>query len=319
MYVVITVMLAAVSPPPDSIFGQIRSEHSLTPVPGVHVELLGTGVEAFSDSAGRYVLRDVDNGTRSLRFSRLGYDTLTLDVMLPDGQSMRVDAELTTRPLLLPRLVVVAHPGRRKHRPKGANAAGAAGAAAEEVGLEVVRRNASGHALSLSPDPWVQLLTLPALATRGEYPTSIHVRGGSANENLVLLDGLPLYGLTPVGGAASPITPDLVGAVELHAAAPPAEYGGRLSSVINVLPRDTVARRMTADGGWDAKAIRQSIEVPLPRGAGSVFVSGRTAFAPPRSTTESRRSAGSGISRCAGRSRSVTIPCAHTTSVPATA
>lgn len=105
----------------------------------------------------------------------------------------------------------------------------------------------------------------------------LRVHGGSADQNLVLLDGLPVYGLAHLGGSAGAFDPDMIGRVDLHTAAPPAEFGGRLSSVLDLRLRSPDAHAVHLSGAWSQVAVRQSVTAPLGAG-GAVQLSVRRSY-----------------------------------------
>ena len=78
------------------------------------------------------------------------------------------------------------------------------------------------------------LQRLPGVQSGGDGASAIYVRGGDYDQNLILLNGVPLFSAEHLGGYTSAINSDLVDWVDFYRGAFPARYGGRLSSVINV-------------------------------------------------------------------------------------
>lgn len=108
-------------------------------------------------------------------------------------------------------------------------------------------RSSQMSALSITPAQITRLPTLlgevdvlkvlqrlPGVQSGGDGASTIYVRGGDYDQNLILLDGVPLFSAEHLGGYTSAINSDLVGWVDFYRGAFPARYGGRLSSVINV-------------------------------------------------------------------------------------
>ena len=92
----------------------------------------------------------------------------------------------------------------------------------------------SGVAVFGSPDIIKQLQILPGVAAGNELSSGLYVHGGDGNDNLFLLDGVPLYNITHFGGLFSSFNTDMVENLDFYKSGFPARYGGRLSSVVDV-------------------------------------------------------------------------------------
>ena len=92
----------------------------------------------------------------------------------------------------------------------------------------------SGVAVFGSPDIIKQLQILPGVAAGNELSSGLFVHGGDGNDNLFLLDGVPLYNITHFGGLFSSFNTDVVENLDFYKSGFPARYGGRLSSVVDV-------------------------------------------------------------------------------------
>ena len=92
----------------------------------------------------------------------------------------------------------------------------------------------SGIAVFGTPDVIKQLQMLPGVAAGNELMSGLYVHGGDGNDNLFLLDGVPLYNITHFGGLFSSFNTDVVDNLDFYKSGFPARYGGRLSSVVDV-------------------------------------------------------------------------------------
>ena len=92
----------------------------------------------------------------------------------------------------------------------------------------------TGIAVFGSPDVIKQLQVLPGVAAGNELMSGLYVHGGDGNDNLFLLDGVPLYNITHFGGFFSSFNTDVVDNLDFYKSGFPARYGGRLSSVVDV-------------------------------------------------------------------------------------
>lgn len=100
------------------------------------------------------------------------------------------------------------------------------------------RRFNSGYALLSSPDIIKTLQNLPGVSSGTELMSGLYVRGGTGNDNLFLLDGVPLYQITHLAGLFSSFNTDVVDDVLFYKSGYPARYGSRLSSVVDITTRD---------------------------------------------------------------------------------
>lgn len=257
----------------DSVYGAVNDAITGAPVVGVRVETEAGGPSALSTPGGAYSLATLPTGPQSLKFSRAGYDSFQLRVVVPSGSSLHVDVELQPVPVPLPQLEVAATGGRQ------AGAFTPPGGDSLEIGLRRYRRDSLwSDPLVTSDDPLLAATTSTDAAAQTGLSTGLHVHGGAGDQNLVLLDGLPVYGAMHLGGASGLLNPDAVAGVDLHSAVPPASLGGRLSSAVelHLLPPGDRPLRLT--GAWDATSIRQLAEGSFARGAGSLLVSGRQSY-----------------------------------------
>jgi hypothetical protein len=117
---------------------------------------------------------------------------------------------------------------------------------------------------------------LPGVQTASEISSGLYVRGGSPDENLILLDGSVLYNPTHFFGFFSTFNPDAIKDVEFIKGGFPAEYGGRLSSVLNVT--DIEGDRNTTKGKVDLGLISSSGMVETPIGTGALVLAGRRSY-----------------------------------------
>jgi hypothetical protein len=123
------------------------------------------------------------------------------------------------------------------------------------------------------------LQLLPGIQTNGEGSSGFSVRGGSTDQNLVLLDGAPLYNPTHLMGFFSVFNADAVDNVSMYRANAPAAFGGRLSSVVAVEQRTGDYHRWKAAGGVGLLASRITVDGPVIRNKLSVLASARRTYA----------------------------------------
>lgn len=119
---------------------------------------------------------------------------------------------------------------------------------------------------------------LPGVTKGLDGTTDLFVRGGAADQNLVMLDGAPVYNTGHLFGFLSVFNPDMLDKVESINGAFPAEYGGRLSSILDVSSKSAMANRTKVKGNVGLLASRLMIEQPLIKDKLSVWVAGRRTY-----------------------------------------
>jgi len=121
-------------------------------------------------------------------------------------------------------------------------------------------------------------LTLPGVQTVGEGANGINVRGGTADQNLMLLNDAPVYNPTHFFGFFSSFNPDIIKSVELHKGGIPAEYGGRISSVFEVQTKEGNNKEFVGSGGISPVTARLAFEGPIIKDKLSYLVGGRSTY-----------------------------------------
>lgn len=119
---------------------------------------------------------------------------------------------------------------------------------------------------------------LPGVSTVGEGATGFNVRGGSIDQNLVLMDDAPVFNSAHLFGFFSIFNPDAVKDVQLIKGGIPANYGGRLSSVLDVITKDGNNRDFQVNGGVGTIFSRLTLEGPIVKNKSSFLISGRRSY-----------------------------------------
>jgi CarboxypepD_reg-like domain/TonB-dependent Receptor Plug Domain len=122
------------------------------------------------------------------------------------------------------------------------------------------------------------VLTLPGVTSVGEASTGFNVRGGSADQNLVLFNNSTIYNPSHFFGFFSSFNPDVVKGVELYKSSIPEKYGGRLSSVLDVTTRDGNSKKISGAGGIGPLDARLTIEGPLFSEKTTFLIAGRSTY-----------------------------------------
>jgi len=123
------------------------------------------------------------------------------------------------------------------------------------------------------------VLTLPGVKSVGEASTGFNVRGGAANQNLILFNDATIYNPSHFFGLFSAFNPDVVKDIELYKSSIPAKYGGRLSSVLDITSREGNKKEFHGTAGIGPVTSRITLEGPLVKDKTSFILGGRMTYA----------------------------------------
>ena len=122
------------------------------------------------------------------------------------------------------------------------------------------------------------VLTLPGVKSVGEASGGFNVRGGSAGENLILFNENTIYNPSHLFGIFSSFNPDIISGVDIYKSSIPAEYGGRLSSVMKVTSKEGDPQRVHGSLGLGVLTSRAQIEGPIIKNKTTFVLGGRTTY-----------------------------------------
>lgn len=123
------------------------------------------------------------------------------------------------------------------------------------------------------------LLLLPGVSNAGEASSGFNVRGGAADQNLILLDEATVYNSSHLFGFFSVFNPDAIKDVKLFKGGIPARYGGRVSSVLEIFQKEGNSKELKVNGGIGAVASRLLVEGPIIKDKTAFLVGGRASYA----------------------------------------
>lgn len=250
-----------------TIFGWVRAEGSLEPVPFASVEAPAASRGAVSDEHGYYVFTGIPPGRVTLRIANLGYAAMDTVVTLTPGQKLRLDVILRPRAVRLEAIQVGA----------GADAPGAV----PPPGPPPVRIDAATLAVVpalAEKDAMRAVQLLPSVAAASDFSTALYIRGGSPDQNLILVDGAPVFNPYHLGGLFSAIDPDAISTLEVQPGGMPAADGDRVSGVVKIWTRDGGRDRVRSHGALGLVSSRLGVDGPLPWRGGSYLVSARRTY-----------------------------------------
>ncbi len=122
------------------------------------------------------------------------------------------------------------------------------------------------------------LQMLPGVTSVGEAANGVNIRGGSTDQNLMLLDDTPIFNPTHLFGLFSAFPPDAVSGMDLYKGTVPARYGGRAASVLDIALKTPSLEQMRLSGGISLVSNRLTMELPIVKEKLGLLISGRGAF-----------------------------------------
>ncbi len=123
------------------------------------------------------------------------------------------------------------------------------------------------------------ILLLPGVTNAGEGASGFNVRGGGADQNLILLDEATIFNSSHVFGFFSVFNPDAIKDLKLYKGGIPARFGGRASSVLDIYQKDGNSKKRSVNGGIGIISSRLLVEGPIVKNKGSFLVGGRSSYA----------------------------------------
>jgi hypothetical protein len=252
------------SPGGSTISGYVLDSESGEGLPGANVILSGTLMGTATNFDGYFVITEVPSGSYELKISFMGFEPLSQIVNLRSGERFRQNFELIPQTVELQEVVVTEERMERKVNIQ-----------ASRVKLNL--RQMKGVPQIGEADLFRALHALPGVLTETEFSTGLIIRGGNSDQNLILLDGITVYNPSHLGGFFSNFILDAVKEADLLKGGFNAEYGGRLSAVLNVRSREGNRKKFEGKASVSLISAQTTLEGPAGE-KGAWLVSGRRTY-----------------------------------------
>ena len=236
------------------ISGFISDSSSGEALIGANVILQETGQGMATDINGYYIIQDIVPGNYVLMVSYVGFSLRKEKLSISDRQSIKLDIALSEEVVELSQVEVTAEQIQRK-----------ANIQPSKINLSP-RMMKAAPALA-EPDLFRTIQALPGVLTTSEFSTGLVIRGGNTDQNLILLDGVTVYNPSHLGGIFSNFIVDGVKEAELIKGAYNAEYGGRLSAVLNIISREGNQKKFEGKANLSLLSAQATLEGPFYKGA----------------------------------------------------
>jgi hypothetical protein len=248
-----------------TLSGTVRDSASGESLIGVSLRIpeITTGIN--TNAYGFYSIT-LPAGDYTLLCNYLGRRSRSIPIHL--SQNLKLDLEMAESSTTLKNVEIKADPGDKNIR------SGDMGK--DHLEMDQIR---SIPVLLGEVDILKTITLLPGIMNAGEGNTGFYVRGGGADQNLILLDEATVYNASHLFGFFSIFNGDAIKDITVYKGGIPAEYGGRLSSVLDIHMNDGNAKKFTVKGGVGLISSRLTFEGPVNNGKGSFLISGRRTYA----------------------------------------
>lgn len=248
-----------------TISGYVRDAANGEELIGVNIVIPELSLGTVTNVYGYYAM-NLPDGKYTIQFQFVGYSTITKEVDLSSNLTLNIDLPESTTEL-----------------------------SEVEVSSERIDQNVTSVEMSvakldvkeiqkipqlLGETDIIRTLTLlPGVSTVGEGANGFNVRGGNTDQNLILLDEAPVYNSSHLFGFFSIFNADAVKDVKLYKGGIPAQYGGRLSSVVDVRQKEGNDKKFAFNGGIGLLSSRLLLEGPIKKDKSSFMIAGRRSYA----------------------------------------
>lgn len=246
-----------------TLSGVFRNAKTGVPLQDLSISTTDRTRYAVTDANGRFSIR-LPYGLNQLETNLLGFEKIRQDVIMYGDGSL--DFELHENTESLEEVVVKSN--------KDANVRDAV-VGVTNIDIETIKT----IPLVLGERDILKVATtMPGIKTTGEGSSGFNVRGGRADQNLILLDDAVLYNPSHFLGFFSAVNPFTTGSLEIYKASIPAEYGGRLSSVFDIETKSGNMKKLAGEGSVGPITANLAVEVPIVQEKASVITGFRATY-----------------------------------------
>ena len=242
--------------------GYVRKKNG-EPIPDLSILVKGKGLGIVTDSNGYFKI-NLPTGQNTLIARAMGIQDVEREVIIYNNGSL--DFELTESLELLDEVVVEADAARNVEQ-------------AITGSTQIKTEESKNIPLVLGERDILQIATtLPGITTAGEGASGFNVRGGKTDQNLILLDNAVVYNPSHFFGIFQALNPFTTQGVNIYKGNIPAEYGGRLSSVFDIITKDSNTEKFSGEASIGPVTSNLALEIPLVKEKSSLMLGARGAY-----------------------------------------
>lgn len=247
-----------------TISGTISDKNTNESLIGANVQVRNTKTNTITNEYGFYSLT-LPKGEYSLQISIVGYQTIEENISLTENRTRNF--KLTEENKQLEEIIIYNKPKANIRKPE---------MSVNKLTIATIKQM---PVVLGEVDIIKSLLFLPGVTNAGEGQSGFNVRGGGADQNLILLDEATIYNSSHVFGMFSVFNPDAIKDLKLYKGGIPARYGGRASSVLDIYQKDGNSNKFSMNGGIGLISSRLLAEGPIVKEKGSFLFGGRASYA----------------------------------------
>jgi len=246
-----------------TLSGYVRDASSSESLIAATVYIKELGIGTLTNNYGFYSVT-MPAGSYTVAFSYVGYATLEAPLAMIESKTFNADLQGRSE---IREVVITAE--RKDENVKGTEMG------TVTLGIDKIK---TLPVIFGETDILKTLQLMPGVQSAGEGNSGFYVRGGGPDQNLILLDDAVVYNTGHLFGFFSVFNSDALKSVTLIKGSMPANYGGRLSSVVDISMKEGNAKEYHAEGGIGLIASRLTLEGPINKGKGSFMLSGRRTY-----------------------------------------
>lgn len=265
LLILIFTTFASFSQEKFTLSGTIKDSKNNESLIGVNVYISALKIGTTTNEYGFYSLT-VPSGEHEIEISYLGYQTIHKTIIL--DQNTKNNFSISESGQELQEVIIKDNKGK----------------------INIKSPEMSVNKLSISTikkmpvvlgevDVIKSILLLPGVTNAGEGASGFNVRGGGADQNLILLDEATIFNSSHVFGFFSVFNPDAIKDLKLYKGGIPARFGGRASSVLDIYQKDGSSKNFHMNGGIGLISSRLLLEGPIVKDKGSFLIGGRASYA----------------------------------------
>ena len=250
-----------------TIRGFVSDKNSGEPIMFCNVTIDGTSFGSQTDLNGMYNLSQIPSGDHKIVVTFVGYEKYTKNISINNGEILNLNIELNTSTVKIDEIEISADRLEMKTDVK------AASIKITTQDLELVP-TIGGEA-----DLAQYMQIVPGVIFTGDQGGQLYIRGGSPVQNKVILDGMTIYSPFHSIGLFSVFDSDIIKATDVYTGGFSAEYGGRVSSIMDIKTKDGNKKRIQGKLSSNTFGSKLLLEGPLKRNSGASFIfSGKNSY-----------------------------------------
>jgi hypothetical protein len=248
-----------------TLSGSVVDSNNNETVIGVLVEISELKISTFTNEYGFFSLT-VPKGSYNLQVSTIGYETKIIEISLQENSKLAIEIKANAKEL--DAVIINKNPYRTSiSKPE---------MSVNKIAISTIKKM---PAILGEIDILKSITTLPGVTNAGEGQSGFNVRGGAADQNLILLDEATVYNSSHLFGFFSVFNADAIKDLKLYKGGIPSRFGGRVASVLDIYQKEGNSKAFNLSGGIGLISSRIMAEGPLVKEKGSFLVAGRSSYA----------------------------------------